>query len=354
MPVDVPGLGVLEPVIGRVDIAATAVRLRPRAPAGVAATVELSLRVGGRGVLAFVAEATLEPRLVDDGGATWIHLGFGADNITTVRPELPMDAIAAVADFIHSVLPEHIQLTTPRIAVRAAAVAIINRALDDAFGVVRDTLLVRLGELTAFRVRLPAVPIDAVTLTARDGLLAVELHTTLPVRAGLRDIPVTVAGDRALVRVAGSALAELGNWAMAGELIPARFDAELRPAPDGAYRVALDWSEDATRPLDLHVFRTTGRCSHVLARARPAADLAAAGVDLELRDRVIARVRGSELVRLWVWARENLTRAARRSWQSATTTRVTLGPATLDARVVAMDLTTELAIELTLRIPPPP
>ena len=243
VPLDVPGP--LRLVIPDLDVAATSVHIAPQGYDRVVATITMDVRANGNAVLQMTVDAELEPRVVVEAGETWVSLGFGPDNVTSVRPRLPPDAAATLGDALYDMLPQAARKRVPKLVAMTAASTIVGGLSDRTYKMLRTTLLTRVGTLTSLRLPLAGVPVQDVRIRSLLGdtpSLVVELHTTLSVRRGVstQGAP-TVAGTTAAVRVSGSAAAELANWAMTTGLAPNRFNRKLEPRRGGDYHLRLDW-----------------------------------------------------------------------------------------------------------------
>ncbi len=333
VPIGVPGA--LRLVVVDLDVAATGVRLHPRGFDRVVATVDLALRHDGDPLLTMTVDAELEPRidLADDGA--WLTVGFGPDNITSVRPVLPPEAAAVLGDALYALIPDAARSRVPRLAVTAAASSIVSSLADRTYTMLRSTLLARVGEVTALRVPLGDVPVEGVrlrSLLADEPTLVVDLHTELPTRAGVGPATAPETPGAAAIRIAGSTAAELGNWAMTRDLVPNRFDRKLEPTADGDYQVVLDWRPEHPRPLVVHVFRERDRCAYVRVGARPVVSLADGRIGATVTERVTETVRGSAATKLYLWVRK-LVGYATRYRRIASSASVRIGDRRVEASV---------------------
>ncbi len=257
-------------------------------------------------------------------------------------------------------LPAAIRALTPRAVINAAASKLVARLGEEGFALLRRPLLRRLGTISGLRVKLPDLPLERVelwTLKARPGAapaaLALDLFTALPVRGALprSPSPLPAPPDALQVRVAGSVVAELTNWAIDRGLLPRRYDKELRPKPKGGFRPHFDWRAGQPRPLKVHVFRTRRPCAHVLVGARAEVRVAGDRLKVSITDKQVERVEGPPLVKLGLWFDGLWSTAVRKTRARAATVVLKRGKHEIKLRVRAAVLTDEeLAFALGVQL----
>jgi hypothetical protein len=151
--------------------------------------------------------------------------------------------------------------------------------------------------------------------------------------------------------MAGSAVAELTNWAIDQGLLPQRYDKELRPKPEGGFRPHFDWRAGQPRPLKVHVFRTRPPCTHVLVGARAEVRVAGDKLKITITEKQVERVEGPPLVKLGVWFDGLWSSAVRKTRERAAAVVIKQGKHRVKLRVRAAVLTdAELAFALGVRL----
>lgn len=340
---DVLGVvGVAAPDFAGLRLVAREVALEPGPPGRVRFTVRIEL-VDDRGLLLGLrAVADVAPDLEQaEGGGSAITLGLRPDHLVTLEPELGPRAASALGTALVARVPAMARM--PKLVVDRGAARAVEQLVERGHGLVRDTLLVRLGELTRLRFALPvAIPVERVelrSLTEPAPALELAVHTALPVRAGVAT--AVPAPDAVSVHVAGSAAAELANWAIEARLAPQRYTRKLEPAEDGPYRPHFDWRADhAERPLLVHMFATGGKgCAHFAAGARPHVRVQDGKVHAHVSNRKLEHSVGPPLLELLADLNGFFQRSVSRTRSAVASTRVTVGDRAVDLALVSAEIT---------------
>jgi hypothetical protein len=258
------------------------------------------------------------------------------DQVGKLDLELSDRAKAGVEDKVAGALPDAVKKRVPKILMSRGSAKIVERAAELAYNGLRDTLLVRLGEITKIRVPLPPMPVSKVDVAPVAGdVPAIDLLVTtqLPIRAPVGEaMPATA--DAINVEISGSAAAEAANWGIANGVAPARYNRELKPEKSGSYVPHFDWRPDrGDKPMVVHMFRVKGTCAHFSVAAQP---------HLEVKgDKIHAYVANKELEQ----ADATLMFAALANVKdglSSTTSETKKAPAHRTLRIGDRELTTRL------------
>ncbi|MEO8550413.1 MAG: hypothetical protein ABI678_10580, partial [Kofleriaceae bacterium] len=164
-----------------------------------------------------------------------------------------------LGDAVARHLPERLRGKIPKLLLDEVSAKLAGHLTGAAFEGLRRTLFTRLGEVAAWRVKLPDVPIASHAIRSTPTALVVEILTDLPVRRGLsaaaeRDVPT--------VELSGSTAAELANWAIDRAYAPRWYDRDLKPQADGEFTPRFDFIAEATHPFKVHVLQERGGCSY--------------------------------------------------------------------------------------------
>lgn len=335
---DVLGMvGVAAPEFAGLRLVAREVAVEPGPPGRVRFTVRVEL-VDDRGLLLGLrAVADVAPGLE----ASAITLGLRPDHLVSLEPELGPRAASALGTALVARVPAMARM--PKMVVERGAARAVEQLVARGHGLVRDTLLVRLGELTRLRFQLPvAVPVERVELRSlAEPAPALELavHTALPVRAGLAS--AVPAPDAVSVHVSGSAAAELANWAIEAKLAPQRYTRKLEPDEDGPYRPHFDWrAEHAERPLLVHMFALDGKgCAHFAAGARPHLRVQDGKVFAHVSNRKLEHSVGPPLLEFLADLNGFFQRSVSRTRSAVASTRLTVGDRAVDLTLVSAEVT---------------
>jgi hypothetical protein len=363
VPLELPGvkgLGLLVPALSelRLTVATRSLRLVPAAEDHLGLSLDLELRDGSEVLMELGLDLELRPRLERDAEGQVLTVELEGEGLRAVRPRLGPEPSERLARAIHRRLPHLIRSTVPVQALARVAGGLIERLGADSYALLRSAVLERLGRIKQVRLRLPELPVERVHLRSPRSQvphLAVDLFTDLPVREGLEgdQSMKLLKRDAVQVRVAGSAVAELSNWAMERGLIPARYDRDLKPKAEGGFSPIFDWEHRQPRPLKIHVFRKQKPCAHVQVGARARVAVKKEKLVLTLEDREMERVQGPPLVRLGVWLDSLWSRALTTTKELAAQTRLRLGGHEVRVRIEQARLyQRELVLGLSGRVRP--
>jgi hypothetical protein len=324
VPVPLGRLSALERVVGEVRAVPREVRLGPAGPGRVRIDVTVDI-VDRRGVVVtFDAHTEVAPVLERAGGGGDVFLSVGLDPRRVEGVELELG-------------PRFTTTIRGLLAARA-----VEEVGEEAWKVVRSRVLPRLSARTRMRVRLPDVPIERVVVSSLGGAvpaLDLAIMTSLPVRAGLATLD-SAAADIALdpdavdVRLAGSTVAELANWAIATGRAPQRYTRKLKPAQSGDFVPLLDWRPGHQRPLVVSIFQIARGCSCFSAGVRARVEVRGDDVVGTIEERRLELALGPPHIETLAWLKDVVDRSIQRSKKAAAHTELTVGDRTIGARVV--------------------
>jgi hypothetical protein len=330
-PLDVPDLGPLE-ISTQLTAIVRELVLQPGQPGKVRFTVRIEIDDRTEEVTTLRATAELAPVVSHDV----LVLGLGPDNVLSLVPELSPSDTAKLGGAVTRWIPARIKSKLTEGLIDAAAARLGKHLTEDTWAVLQKTLLVRLGELTSARLRLPDVPIAHVDVTSATDALVVAIATDLPVRAGLaRGMPTTPPPSMIGVRISGSAAAELANWALDRGYLPRWYTRSLEPSRSGEFRPRFDYLAGSAHPLHVYAFQERGGCSffEVGVASRVAIDgdrLVATATDRELE-----RQSANPAVEMAAWVKLFVTGWIDQSKRVAAHTQLTIGGRALDTRIVS-------------------
>ncbi|MBA3452687.1 MAG: hypothetical protein H0T42_06330 [Deltaproteobacteria bacterium] len=348
-----PSLGPIEITIPEIAGTVREVRLLAGAAGKVRFSITVEVRDAAAEVALLAVIAEVEPRLERSNGKTALIIGFGPENLISVRPELTAEATTSLDDAVSRWGPEKIRGKVPRVILDAATSKLGQHLTGEAYELVRGTLLKRLGELTRLHLRLPDVPIAKVDLRSTTTLLVVDLVTDLPVRRGLppaRDD----ATDMAVV-MSGSAVAELANWSIDHGHAPRWYTRSLTPSPSGEFRPRFDYvAADRAHPFKVYAFQDRGGCSYFKVGVRAQVALTGDTLTFTALDRELEASAANPVIEAAAWVKYFLTGSIDRSKQLAAHTQLTVGGRALETRVVSATIVDDdVRFSLKLSVPVP-
>ena len=368
--VSLPGLADHVVTLPPLNVAAPGLRLAPARPHHVGLAIDLEFGLANSPVLGdqsgresgtgqAVASATVhveaKPAVEQSDSGLALRIGFAADSVRSIEPTLQPRGARALTDLVYRTLPASVRSRIPRSVVTVVLDRAIASLVSRSYGLVRQTVLRRLGAITELRIGLPDLPIAQVQVhsLARPAALVIDLRTELPVRHGLAAgysiDPMMLGAVR--LRLAGDVVTESANWAIEQGLAPTRYNRVMKPERDGDYVPLFAWRQGSARPLVVHVFRLSAPCGHIQLATR--ADLAVHGGKLAvtITDRNIEHVAGSTAVKLGIWLDTLWTRRFVRTEKRAAHTCISIGRQTLETQITdAQLLRSELVFALDFAI----
>ena len=137
-------------------------------------------------------------------------------------------------------------------------------------------------------------------------MVRLAIVTSLPVSKGVDEARKdweAVSKKLVSVRMSGSTVAELVNWAMAKGLVPGRYDAKGKPKKDGEYLPGLDWAAGEEHPMKVYLWDLDKPCLRVTMAAKPVVGIADESLEIRAEDVKADEVEASALTKVAVWFR---------------------------------------------------
>lgn len=348
------------PDLGPVDLGSLAVSLRGvsfrEAPAGsLGARVSVALASGGRPVTALDLDVVVTPQLDPREGSVRVRLR--PQDLAQVRPSMPPAERKRFAEFLLGLVPPAARGLIGREQIEELADGFLRELVGGRWPQIRDHLFQGTDELVDVEIDLPELPLTKLELRGGAADLELWAHAALPA-AALSQGPARAPGvDARLValRMSGGAAAALANRAMAQGQIPARYDREGAPDPNGELLAGVAW-KPGPKPLKVHAWSLSGQCARLTFGGTPEVASRGGQLDVRVQDAALEEVTGSLRVRAAVWF-SGLGRQTFALGESvAGATELELAGATYRARVVTgsvagADLVFSLALAEAPRSP---
>jgi len=352
MPLDVPDLGLVAATLRPLTATVREVVLVPGAPGKVRFVVKLAVDDPDQQVTMITATAEVEPVLARANGAAELAIGLGPENVLKLRPELGAEGKAKLGGAVSRWLPEKVKGKLPQPLVDAAAAKLGSHLTGAAWSVLQKTLLVKLGEVTTMKLRLPDVPVARVDVRSASApdLLVVAIASDLPIRAGLR--AMAAPPTEISVRIAGSAAAELANWALDQGHAPQWYTRGLSPSPKGEFRPRFDYLPGKSHPLKVYAFQERGGCSYFQVGVNAKLGMDGDKLVATATDRDLETSEANTAIEIAAWAKYFLTGWVDRSKKVAAHTQLKLAGRVLDTKVISASLAhDELTLGLSFAAP---
>lgn len=353
--IEVPGLGKLADYFGEITVAPTGVTLRPATPDHIGFHLDFEVRSNGKKAFALFLETEVRPEI--DLAAGKVALGFTPEVLEKAEPGISDDAGKDLGGLIYGRIPSLARVLIPRSMVDKAAGSTVETLVSRFYGMAKEKMLPKLAETSRFELTLPEVPLASVALTSTDeggGRLRLALTTSLPVRAGIAETPgdaTEPSGETVTVRMSGSTVAELVNWAMSAELLPSRYDSKGKPKKDGELRPGLDWARGEKRPMRVYLWDLDQPCMRITMSAKPLVQVADGKLAIEASDTVTDDVEASAFTKVGVWFYVLWKDAMKLNQKTSSTMRVALAgqevEITVERAAVERD---ELTLEVDLSL----
>jgi hypothetical protein len=303
--VKIPGLGKLAEYFGKITVAPTGIALRPAAPDHIGFHLDFEVRSNGKKAFAMYLETEVRPEI--DLAAGKVALGFTPDVLEKAEPGISKDAKKDLGGLIYARIPALARVLIPRSAVDKAAGAAVKALVGRFYPKAKEKMLPKLAEMSRFELTLPDVPLASVALTSTadgGGRLRLALVTSLPVRAGIAEAAggaTGLSGEAVTVRMSGSTVAELVNWAMGKGLLPSRYDSKGKAKQDGELRPGLDWIRGEKRPMRVYLWDLDKPCMRITMSAKPSVQVADGKLAIEALDTETDDVEASAFTKVGVW-----------------------------------------------------
>ena len=292
-----PGLGI---DLGSLEVGLRSVQILPAAEGQVGLRVTFALRSRGRDITAIDLDAVIAPQITP--GDASVRLSLRPQDLVRVRPSLPPAEHKKFTDFIMSLVPDGADRLVSRGRVEQLTDKILGDFIGGQFPKVRDQLLGHLDALVDVEIDLPPVPLARVVLRSSPTDLELWLHSTLPAAPLAPGRARAPGSDPRLVhvRMSGGTAAELANQGITRGQIPARYDADGEPNPNGEFEAGVGW-QSGPRPLRLYAWKQTGVCAKVVFAGTPALRAERGDLALAVPDARIEKVTGAFKARVAVW-----------------------------------------------------
>ncbi|HWO25800.1 MAG TPA: hypothetical protein VNO30_44000 [Kofleriaceae bacterium] len=366
LPVSLLRLGPLAGVIGDVRAIPREVVLGPAAtPGRVHASVRIELADKTGALLWVRASGDVAPVLERRGsgsgtgtagadGTGGLDLVLDLGQLSRLEPELGPRAQAELGALLEARLPAAVRDRTPRFVIDRVAAAVVEEAIEQSFRLLRGALLPRLRERTQIRVELPDVPLARVDVTTTPAALALDVFTTLPVRAGVGAAPPVA--DAISVQIAGDAATRGANWGISHGALPPRYTRTLKPDRDGAYVPHFEWRPgDPVRPLVVHMFRVEGGCAHFAVGVLPRLEVVNGRARAWIDNRRLEQADGPLVLELLARTKALVERSTSAKQQGPGSVRLTVGGREVTTRLLAAEVAgDELRAAVAVAVAPAP
>jgi len=342
---------------GDLTATVTGLEVQPAEQAGqVRFAIAVAVTHGDEPVGAIDAVLEVEPVLTHAAGDDELAIGFGPQRLVHARPTLAPGTKEQLTEVVQRLIPDRVkQKLGTSLLASAAARRLGGYLTGQAWKLIRERLGPRLGDLATLRLRLPDVPVARTAVRSTPHQLVVDVFTELPVRSGLRTRvdEVGAAPSEVGVRLSGSTVAELANWALDHGQAPAWYSRAGKPSANGQYRPRFDYvAGDRGHPLKLYSFQERGGCSYFRIGAKPAVTLDRDRLRVTVLDQRLEGQAANPVVELAAWSKYALAGSVDESKQVVAHTRLSVGGRVLETRVTSASIAgDELRFGLRFEVP---
>ncbi|PRP97373.1 hypothetical protein [Enhygromyxa salina] len=341
--------------LGNLGVAVQSVRARP-APAGeLGFRVTIGLEQGKRAVMTVDVDARVRPQLSPARGM--LSVALSGRDVIELKPSISAQSRKQLGDWIWSQIPGAAKMVVDRGTVGALAGELADQLMGQASRLLERDLLDDLGELARFEFDLPdELPVGAITLTAAERYLDIDLRTTLRVEHGLAPGHARRANlhpNLIQARISGDTVAALANHAIREGRIPERWTLEGEPSPTGELYAGVGWAEGASDPLEVHLWKLSSDCAHVVLRGEPHLRVVRRELELGTEQAKVHSVVGSAKVRAGLFFSKAARRGVSLIERTAASTEVEIGGTTMNAQIAAAEIDGDELV-LGLQLSPAP
>jgi hypothetical protein len=299
--------------------------------------VTIGLVEGKRSVMSVDVDARVRPQLSPSSGS--LSVALSGRDVIELKPSISAQSRKQLGDWIWSQLPGAAKMVVDRGTVSALAGELADQLMTQAARMLERDLLDDLGELARFEFDLPdELPISAISLSAGERYLNIDLRTSLRVAKGLAEHHERVDGlhpNLIQVRMSGDAIAALANHAIREGRIPERWTLGGEPDPAGEVYAGVGWAEGTPDPLEIHLWKLEGDCAHVILRGEPHLEVAGRELELGTNGAKVQSVVGSAKVRAGLFFSKTARRGVSLIERTAASTDVEIGASTMNAQIAA-------------------
>jgi hypothetical protein len=345
--------------LGTVSVGIDRVIAMPAPRAELGFRVDVSLKSGRKVLLPIRMKVRVRPQL--DPKNAQVVIALDSKSLVALDAELGPGGTKPLTDAIWAQLPSAARMLTNKGQIAELTKSLGDQLVRDAAKLVREELLDDLGEVARIELDLPPIPVDAITVRSSDDDLFVGFHSPLAADASLSPAPrrhAEVPKNLVQLTMSAAAAVALANYEMKKGSVPARFDLDGSPAPDGPLQAVLAWDGSTkTKPLRVHAFllepeqagRSKKDCAHITLGATPALGVDRGHLVLSTRDAKIEKVEGSTAIKAGLFFSGVTRQSFVHAEQIAAQTEFELGGQTFQARVQGAQLRGQnLVLGLTL------
>ncbi len=303
-PIDLPVGGSLSSYFGKFTVQVKSVELQ-RARAGrVGFKVDFYVRNNGERIFTMGVETEVKPKVDLQTGE--VTIGLTPESFGDIKPKLSRDAKAQLGGLIWSRIPRMVRNLVPRSAVDNAAAAILKKLVSEFYKRQKNKLLARLGVASTMAIDLPDIPAKKLTFDSyqeHGGGLRLLFYSGLPIETGIDPKKADLGRlpkKQISVRMSGSAVAELTNWAIKTEKVPGRYNRKGKPKEDGEFRPGLAWVP-GKRPMKVYLWQLERPCKRITIGTNPTVSVKNDKIQIETKGTEIEDVEATAITELGIW-----------------------------------------------------
>jgi hypothetical protein len=319
---------------------------------GIGVTLELGLFKGRSKALDMTLETSLAPTLVrgTDGAAPGIGLSLEAAKLGRLEPKTTPEGRDMLSRWLERELPPVVRALSSREVIDALADEVIGWLSSELWPIATRELA-KDGPLFAATLSLPELSrLGLVGLATRSRRAGVVFHLV----SGVAAAPLTSSDERTnpkrmVMRLSGKTATALLSQAMERGEVPGRFSTRGEPDKGGPWEARVGWL-GGSRPLQLLLWRTQGRCERAEVGARVAVEVVGDELDVKVREGRLLTIAGPPFAEAFGWLETLFGKAIAFSFRTSSLFRFEGTDEVVEVRLGRVTFEEDLRVEFELGV----
>ncbi len=319
---------------------------------GIGVTLQLGLFKGRSKALSMTLETALAPTLERGaaGASPGIGLALEADKLGRLEPKTTPEGRDMLSRWLERELPPVVRALSSREVIDALADEVLGWLSSELWPIATREL-VKDGPLFAATLSLPELSrfgIEALATRSRRG--GVVFHLVSGVAApALTTSDERIHPERMVLRMSGKTATALLSQAMERGEVPGRFSTKGEPDKDGPWEARVGWL-GGSRPLQLLLWRTQGRCERAEVGAQVAVKVVGDELDVKVREGRLLTIAGPPFAEAFGWLETLFGKAIAFSFRTSSLFRFEGTDEVVEVRLGRFTFDEDLRVEFELDV----